>query len=454
MQYRLSNVLLLFVLILPGMAWAQSSQALSLEDCINLGLKHNQTLIVNRFETDRSTSQAKSNISLVLPQVGFSLGAGNTGEHSEGIGFGIDTLYTTSGQGAITYISPYLNGEYGDLVWKDSYSMSLKVSQNIWDGGRWWNTLKSARIAQDAADIQLSLYELNTIYQVKVAFYNYLSTLKLLDVYQDNLNTSKYQHQLTLERFRLGAASQNDTLRTRVNIEQSRLQIIDGETDLQAKTRDLNVMLGRDWDTPLTLEVPVWEAVEVPDSKKILAEVLSVNPQLRFLDLKKAVSEYDVKIAKSDYIPSIGLSASYSNLTKDVGDVFDSNTASLSTGVNLSWKLFNGTLTKRSVEQSKISVKIAEENYALAERNLRKDLAQAIDQMSSLKESVDISQLILSASEQDLLLAQEQYKIGSLSILDVLRITASYEDAKSSLIRAQYKLKAAEAGLHQLMGKR
>jgi len=122
--------------------------------------------------------------------------------------------------------------------------------------------------------------------------------------------------------------------------------------------------------------------------------------------------------------------------------------------MSISWNLFNGTRTKRAVEQSKISAKISREDYDLAERNLRKDLAQAIDQMSALKQSVDISQLILGASEQDLLLAQEQYKIGSLSILDVLRITASYEDAKSGLIRAQYNLKVSEAGLHQLLGKR
>ena len=97
---------------------------------------------------------------------------------------------------------------------------------------------------------------------------------------------------------------------------------------------------------------------------------------------------------------------------------------------------------------------MADENYDLSVRKLRKELAQTLEQMNALKESVKISQLILTASEQDLLLAQEQYKIGSLSILDVLRITASYEDAKSNFIRTQHNLKVAEAGLLQLMGKR
>ena len=137
-----------------------------------------------------------------------------------------------------------------------------------------------------------------------------------------------------------------------------------------------------------------------------------------------------------------------------MGDVFSEPTSSASAGVTLSWNLFNGTRTSRGVEQGKINAKLAIENYDLSERNLRKDIAQTLEQMDALQESVDISRLILVASEQDLLLAQEQYKIGSLSILDVLRITASYEDAKSNLIRTQHNLKIAEAGLLQLMGKR
>jgi outer membrane protein len=407
-------------LILPLLVTAQTK--LSLEDCIDLGLKGNQSLLINRYDTDRSISQAKSNIGIVLPTVNYSLSGGSA--------------------------------DIGGLGWNESYSTSLIVNQNLWDGGIWWNTLKSAKVAEDAASIQLTSYEINTVYQVKVAFYNYLSTKKLLDVYQDNLNTSEYQHQLTLERFKLGAASQNDTLRTRVNIEQARLQIINGEADLETRARDLNIILGRNWDAPLDLAEPEWKMIDVPSISTVKENVLQENPQLQLLDMNRDISKYNVKIAKAGYIPSVGLSASYTNNSLDLGGVYDDLTSSKSARLSLNWNLFNGTRTKRGVEQSKISMKMAEENYDLSTRNTVNNLVQTLERMKTLKQSVEISQLILDASEQDLLLAQEQYKIGSLSILDVLRITASFEDAKSNLIRSRYNLKIAEAGLHQLMGKR
>lgn len=420
MNKNLSKIFVSIVLIFPLVLFAQAK--LTLDDCIRIGLESNQSLRINRYETDRSVSQAKANIGIVLPSVRYSLSGGSS--------------------------------DVGGLGWNDAYSTSLSVSQNLWDGGLWWNTLKSAQVAQDAAAIQLSSYEINTAYQVKVAYYNYLTTKKLLDVYQDNLNTSQYQHQLTLERFKLGAASQNDTLRTRVNIEQARLQIINGEADLENRARDMNIILGREWNSPLDLQDPSWEMVQVPKLKSVEATVLHENPQLQLLEKNKAVSRYNVKIARSAYIPSLSLNASYSTYALAFGDVYASTSATKSTGLSVNWTLFNGTRTKRSVEQSKINEKLATENFDLSTRNLKKDLAQTLEHMETLKQSVEISQLILDASEQDLLLAQEQYKIGSLSILDVLRITASFEDAKSNLIRARYNLKIAEAGLHQLMGKR
>ena len=409
------------LLILPVLVQAQTK--LTLQDCIDLGLQGNQSLRINRYSTERSLSQAKSSIGLVLPTVNYSLSAGSSD-------------------------SPFTNG------WQEGYGTSLVVGQNLWDGGVWWNTLKSAQVAQDAAEIQLSSYEVNTVYQVKVAFYNYLSTRKLNDVYQDNLKTSTYQHQLTLERFKLGAASQNDTLRTRVNIEQARLQIINGEAELATRARDLNIILGREWDSPVDLQEPTWVMIQVPQASTLESQVLAQNPNLMLLDRNREVSKYDVKIARAGYIPSLGLSASYSNSSLALGDVYSDLTASTSASVSLNWNLFNGNRTKRAVEQSKISAKMAQENYELSSRNAVKDLVQTVERMETLKQSVEISQLILNASEQDLLLAQEQYKIGSLSILDVLMITASFEDAKSNLIRARYNLKIAEAGLHQLMGKR
>jgi len=432
-----------------GTVSAQTGPALSLEDVVRMALEQNQSLRINEVETQRSLSQAKSSLSIILPRVDLSLSGNLSGYHPAL--FDTTNLAIPGTEIVFPQIEP--TGEYGEVDWNDRYNLSLNLSQNVWDGGRWWNTLKSAQVSADVADIQYHSYKLATIYQAKVAFYQYLSTSRLLDVYRENYTTNEYQHNLTLERFRLGAASQNDTLRTRVAIEQSRLQILNGETDLADKRKELNLILGREWDEPITLLEPEWDPVEIPPLEDIVQEALTTSPSIQLLDRNLQVAGYNVKIARSEYIPSLYFSASYGNYSADPGDLLAEDNLSLSTGLSLSWNLTNGTQKMRTVEQSRLSRRLAEENLDLNQRTLRKNVAQVLEQMETLQRTVDISRLIEDASAQDLLLAQEQYQVGSISILDVLRISNSHEDAKANLIRARYNLKIVEAQLYQLIGR-
>ncbi len=449
MRIQRGATLVLGLLSVSGL-FGQISETWTLDDVLRIALEENQSLRISKFETDRSSSQAKSNLSIILPQVDLSLSGSASGY--------FPALYDTTSITIPGITDPFQtftpNGELGSLDWRDRYSLSLSLSQNIWDGGRWWNTLQSARVSQDAAEIQYQNSEIQTTYQVKLAFYNYLSTSRLLDVYRENLNTNAYQHDLTLERYRLGAASQNDTLRTLVATENSRLQVLRGETELDLRRKDLNILLGREWDAPLNLREPLWDPVDIPDLEKAVQEALSASPAIRLLEMNRDVSNYNVKIARADYIPAFRFSASYGNSSTTAGDLLTRDNLNLTTGVSLVWNLTNGTRKMRTLEQSRLSSHLASENLDLTERTLRKDLAQLLEQMETLQKTVSISVLIQDASAQDLLLAQEEYTVGSISILDVLRISDNYEDAKAGLIRARYNLKIAEAQLHQLLGRR
>ena len=58
MRLKLIGSLLIILFCLPG--YGQSASPITLDDCIRIGLENNQSLKINRYETDRSVSQAKS----------------------------------------------------------------------------------------------------------------------------------------------------------------------------------------------------------------------------------------------------------------------------------------------------------------------------------------------------------------------------------------------------------
>ncbi len=451
---KMKRLLLIALILGPWTLRAQGQpqlQSLTLDQVIARALARNQSLRLDRLQARSAVSQAKATQAIILPQVDFSFSGNYAGAFPAETTVGIDSLSTSFG--TVYYPVQQLTGNYGDLTWADRYSLNLSLSQNLYDGGRWWNTLKAAEVSTDLAGITLDQSRINTVYLAKQAFYAYLNTKNLLDVYQENLKSAKKQHELALERFRVGAASLNDTLRTRVGVARARLQIINGEKALAQQSKNLNLILVRPWDTPVALIEATWQAVKVPSLEEAWTFAQKNNPGLLKLERNETLSKYNVKIAKSGYIPSVGLSVDYSNTAKNPGDVMAKDNTNLTAGLRLNWNLFNGWHTKRTVEQKYIAAKSATENLIYVRDQLKKDIAQTILEMQDLEESLQISRIIRDASKQDYDLILEQYQVGSASILDVIRIEADYENARVGVIQSRYSLKLAEAKLYQLMGK-
>lgn len=449
----MKRFLLIGLMVTPFVfLWSQTGQSsLTLEDCINRALEHNQSLNLSRLQKETSISQAKSAQAIILPSVDLSLSGNYAGAFTPETITGIDSIVTSAG--TVYYPSTQLTGDYGDMSWADRYSLSLSVSQNVYDGGRWWNTLKAATVSMDLAEVTLTQSRVNTVYLVKQAFYAYLGTARLMEVYNEILKSAQYQHNLALERFKVGAASLNDTLRTRVGVERARLQIINSNKDLSARAKELNLILARPYDTPVALTEASWAAVNIPAYDQAWALAQSQSPEIRQLERILELSDYNLKIAKSDYIPSVGMSLGYANSANAPGDIVAKDNTSLSAGVRLNWNLFSGFRTKQNVEQKHIALRSADENLKYTLDQLKKDISQTLLEMKDLQESLRISQVILDAAAQDYRLIQEQYRVGSASILDVIKITADYEDAKAGVIQAQYSLKLSEARLDRFLGK-
>lgn len=451
MNMLMKRFLLIGLIFGPWLLSGQTDQSLSLQDCIKQALEHNQTLSLSKLQKESSISQAQASRAIILPSVDLSLSGNYAGAYTPETITGIDSFVTSGG--TIYYPNTQLTGNYGDLTWADRYSLSLSVSQNVYDGGRWWNTLKAASVSTDLAEVTLNQSRVNTVYVVKQAFYAYLGTARLMEVYTEILKSAQYQHNLALERFKVGAASLNDTLRTRVGVERARLQIINSNKDLSARAKELNLILARPYDTPVKLSEATWAQVSVPAFSEAWSAAQKQSPEIRQLERTKELSDYNLKIAKSDYLPSVGLSMGYSNSANAPGDIVAKDNTSLSAGVRMSWNLFNGYRTKQNIQQRHIATRSADENLLYTVDQLKKDIAQTLLEMKDLQESLRISQIILDAAAQDYRLIQEQYRVGSASILDVIKITADYEDAKAGVIQAQYTLKLSEAKLDRLLGK-
>lgn len=87
--------------------------------------------------------------------------------------------------------------------------------------------------------------------------------------------------------------------------------------------------------------------------------MLANNYQLKQVDINTYLSQYDLKVNKVGWKPTISANASYGINNNDFGSVgFYSikKSSGLSSGVNLSWNLFDGGSTKTRIQNAKINI--------------------------------------------------------------------------------------------------
>ncbi|MDP6528107.1 MAG: TolC family protein, partial [Gemmatimonadota bacterium] len=68
------------------------------------------------------------------------------------------------------------------------------------------------------------------------------------------------------------------------------------------------------------------------------------------------------------------------------------------------------------------------------------------------RESIGVAGSGVRSAEEDLRLAQERFKLGEGTILEVIDAQVNHTRARTSLVSATYDLRLAQAGLRRAMG--
>ena len=192
------------------------SEALGLFDCIQIALSNKETIKASALDLQIAQQTLKGSYSNILPSLMFSGSSSESSFPSQEGGYNQTT-------GEITF---------GDINNFTSTSTGISLSQNIYDGGIWWNTIAQSKNSYKIAEQFDRQVKINIIRGVHQTYFNYLKTMQLLDVAQSNLKSSQQQLALTKKRFELGSARKTDLLKAEVRFGQARVDVVNNNSAL------------------------------------------------------------------------------------------------------------------------------------------------------------------------------------------------------------------------------
>jgi outer membrane protein TolC len=214
-------------------------------------------------------------------------------------------------------------------------------------------------------------------------------------------------------------------------------------------------IIGVDADTPLILT----DAEITVSEPSMMSDDISARPELELLNLSVNAKREQVKMAKADYLPTVGLSIGYfryGNIKTVTSYQLDDGTTgkysqTTNDGLGLAMlavkiPIFNWGTTGKKVKKAKLDLQKSQLDLDKNKRLLSIEVRQAIINVNDGYDLVKSAETALQQAEANLSNMQARYSVAMCPIIDLLDAQSQWQQSKSNLLeaKAQYKINQTE----------
>ena len=338
-----------------------------------------------------------------------------------------------------------------------SYSTSLGINYTIFDGlGRKYNYQQLKETynlteLQAKETIENTYLQLFTVYfQIARLSENTLNLKEALTISKRRFKRAKYQYEY-------GQSTKLEVLNAEVDINNDSILIINATQQLSNAKRGLNVILGIDRDVNYEVETAV-DFNNLMNFKALQKKTILNNTALKQNKKNIAISEFNIKINKANYVPSLNFSTSYGfnrteneNLVNPFGARLI-NSGGLNAGLNLSWNIFDGGATKTRVANAKIALEtqqiLLEQQKVTIRNSVKNTWENYKNQLFVLKSQ----EKNIQTTQNNFDRTQEKYKLGQVTSIEFRQAQVNLINSKTAANNAKFDAKLIELLLLQLSG--
>jgi outer membrane protein, adhesin transport system len=427
----------LSLIILMSFSALQAQKVYGLNDCIKVGLENNFSIRVARNSEIISGNNYSLGNAGFLPTIDLS--SGFNGTHNN------NTQNMTDGSKAVTNGTNSTTTYAGaDLGWTIFNGFSVQSSYKK------LNELKKL----GALNTQMAVE--NLLADLISGYYNYIQQVQMLHNNAYAVTLSKERLRIDEDRYLLGSSSKLQVLQSRVYLNADSSKLSKQFEVVRAAQVKLNELMAIEDLGELFISKDT--SIEVNPEllyEKLFEETLAGNTSLNIASKNKAISEYDYKIIASRSYPYLNFSTgyNYSLYNYSTGSMKNQATNGMNYGLTFGINIFDGFNQRRSISNSSLDVKNKELKYLEIEQGIKSDLITIYRAYSNNLKLINLEEQNLHTATENLSIALERYKLGSLSGIDLREVQKSLLDAKESLLSIQFQAKLAEISLQLISGK-
>lgn len=361
-----------------------------------------------------------------------------------------------------TYLFPDMDVMGSELQMRGMYMAGISLIQPVYSGGKIRTANKLAEIGEECAKEQLRKTRMDVIAEADKAYWTYVAVLekvKMLDSYEKQMLAL---YDMASESVNAELSTENDLLRISAKRSEIQYQLQKVRNGADLCRISLCHVIGAGFDTMIE---PVDTVLKI-NAPSEMSEDISSRPEFRLLQKQVDAGLQQVKLARADILPTIGLSAGYAYYgnvklngvamdalgnahpyTQKFDDGFGLAMASVSIPV-FSW----GAGLKK-IKKARIEAENARLDMTHNVKLMNIEVHQAVQNVKDGYQLVQTATIGLQLAERNLQQMTQKYEVSMATLTDLLDAQSQWQTAKSNFIEAQTQYKIYETEYLKKTGK-
>jgi outer membrane protein, adhesin transport system len=428
------TLLTLFLLALNN---AFTQEVCDLKFCIQMGLENNFNLRVVRNNETISVNNYTPGNAGMLPEVTASNRFGGT-------------LNST--------VQNYDDGTAaaGGYLHNRSGSAAVNMGMTIFRGFQVQNRYRKLGKQAELEGLKTQMAIENLVAEIISEYYNYIQQITLYENLGYAVMLSRERARIDEQRYLLGSGSKMQLLQSQVYLNADSSRYARQSEVLRSSQIRLNeLMAAEDIGEAFTIKDSVIQINDQLTQELLLERTLNNNTSLQIASKNQAISELDYEIIESRSYPYLNLSSGYgyNYNAYQTGAISNQHMHGLNYGLTLGLELFDGFNRRREKSNARIEIENRQIRYQEVEQSVKGDLLTIFYAYENNLRLLQLEEQNLEVARENLEIAVERYKLGSLAGLELREVQKSLLDAEERLISVKYLTKIAEISLLQISGR-
>ena len=424
----------------PLVNWKQYFTDPNLTALIDTALQHNQELNITLQEIEISRNEVRARKGEYLPSVGLKAGGG------------VDKVARYTNIGAMEATTEIEPGKEMPEPVPDMYVAAYANWEvDIWHKLR---NAKKAALTRYLASVEgRNFMVTNLIAEISNSYYELLALDNQLEIVKQNIGIQT--NALEVVRQQKQAAKVNELAVRRFEAEVLKTQSL--QYDIQQKIVEtenrINFLVGR-YPQPIVRNASAFNSLTPAAIQSGLpAELLENRPDIKQAELELTAANLDVKAAKANFYPSLGISAAVGLQAYKPSRFIEAPESILySLAGDLAAPLINRNAIKASYYTANAKQIQAVYNYERTVLKAYLEVSNQLNRIENLGKSYDLKSRQVQALTESITISNDLFRSARADYMEVLLTQREALESRFELIETKMQQLNASVNIYQALG--